>query len=338
MPKFGLTSNPELDALLEDLRNEHFMPIRLSQPNYRLMYSKNKNIDLLANPITVKIGDESFTLTPKPQQPGVPRKKFSRALDLMQANSDFDVIPELLRGYNEMSEGQYQLGITLTERMARLLGRAGRTDILMQIARNADKLLFKFTTPTARIFVRGFHEKQKRALEERGVLAVLANTKDLLEIIGKREFCIDQQKRLNEDDVILGIVLAMFSDFSLKYRGGVDYEETTKDLTIKLKSAWVGPEAMELKSGDGIKLTKVKEYIYYAKNQVSAWELVLEGLLQAKKLLAGSELSHWLEETSVALAGDIARWNEYIETNAPLVWPKTEEQPNEERKAEFPLL
>lgn len=330
MPKFGPTSNPELDALLEDLRNEHFMPIRLSQLNYRLMYSKNRNIDLLTNPITVKIEDESFTLTPKPEQPGIPRKKFLQALKLMQENSDFDVIPELLRGYNEMSEGKSQLGITLTEQMARLLGRAGRTDILMQIARNADKLHFKFTMPTARIFVRGFHKKQKRALEERGVLAVLANTKAFLEIIGKREFCIDQQKRLNEDDGVLGVVLAMFSDFSLKYRGGVDHEETTKDLTIKLKSAWVGPGAMELKSGDGTRLTKVKEYIYHAKNQASAWGPVLEGLLQAKKLLAGSELSHWLEETSVALAGDIARWREYIETNTPLVWPKTEEQLDEE--------
>lgn len=306
------------------------MPIRLSQLNYRLMYSKNKKIDLLTNPITVKIEDESFTLTPKTQQPGVPRKKFSQALDLMREDSDFDAIPELLRGYNEMSEGQYQLRISLAERMARFLGRAGRTDILMQIARNADKLLFKFTASTARIFVRGFHEKQKRALEERGVLAVLANTKDLLEIIGKREFCIDQQKRLNEDDGILGTVLAMFSDFSLKYRGGVDYEETTKNLTIKLKSAWVGPEAMELESGDDTRLTKLKEYIYHAKNQISAWEPVLEGLLQAKKVLAGSELSHWLEETSVELAGEIAHWHKYIETNSPLVWPKTKEQPGEE--------
>lgn len=249
----------------------------------------------------------------------------------MKEPSDFDAIPELVRGYNEMSEGRNQLALTLAEQMARALGKAGRTDILMQIACNADKLLFKFTTSSARIFVRGFQQKQKRALEERGALAALASTKTLLDILGKREFCVDQERRLNQDDEILGTVLAMFADFSLKYKGGVDYEGTTKDFATKLQSTWVGPPTIELKSlEDGANLNKVKKHVYHARNHVSAWEPVLEGLLQAKSILAGSALSPWLEETSEALAGSVAHWNEFIETNTPVVWPQKEEQPAQE--------
>lgn len=331
VPKFNPTSNPELDALLENLRINYFMPVRLTQQDYRLMYSEKNKINLLTSPLTVTIEGENFTLTPRPYPPGVPRKKFIQALKLMKKPSDFDAIPELVRGYNEMSEGKNQLRGTMAEQMARVLGQAGKTDILMQIANNADKLLFKFTASSGRIFVRGFQQKQNRALEERGALAVLANTMNLLEILGKREFCVDQKTRLNQDDRILGTVLAMFADFSLKYKGGVDYEGTTEDLTTKLRSTWVGPQTIELKSlGDDVGLTKVKKYVYHAKNLVSAWEPVLEGLLQAKSILAGSALSPWLEETSEALAGSIAHWNEFIETNAPVVWPQKEEQPPQE--------
>lgn len=322
VPKFGPTSNPELDALLENLRNDHFMPVRLMQHDFRLVYLEVNRLRLISNPLTVNIGGENFTLTPKSVPPGVPRKKLVRALGLMKEPSDFDVIPELLRGYNEMSAGQSQLGQVVAERMARLVGQAGRTDILMHIARNADKLLFKFTASTARMFVRGLYLKQKRALEERGVLAVLANTNDLLILIGKREICMDQEKRLNQDDVILGVVLAMFTDFSLKYRSGKDHEETTKGYTLKLKSAWAGPEPIKLNGAeDGASLAQVKESVYRAKSQVSTWEPVLEGLLQAKSILKGSELSPWLEETSEELAGDIARWGEFIEKNSPVIWP-----------------
>lgn len=299
------------------------MPVRLNQQDYRLVYLESNRIRLLSDPLTVNVEGENFTLTPREVQPGVPRKKIVQALNLMKEPSDFDVIPELLRGYNEMSDGKTQLGQTVAEKMARLLGQAGRTDILMRIARNADKLLFKFTVLTARIFLRGLFLKQKRAVEERGVLAVLANARDLVGLIGKREICMDQEKRLSQDVVVLGTVLAMFADFSLKYRSGKDHEGTTRDYTTQLKLAWAMPEPIELKSSeDGINMTKLKEYVYRAKTQVSAWEPVLEGLLQAKRVLTGSELSPWLAKTSEALAGDIAHWNEFIETNALIVWPE----------------
>lgn len=322
MPKFGPTSNPELDALLDNLRNDHFMPVRLMQHDFRLMYLQINRTRLLSNPLTVNVGGENFTLTPKSVPLGVPRKKLVQALGLMKEPSDFDVIPELLRGYNEMSVGQSQLGQVVAERMARLVGKAGRTDILMYIARNADKLLFKFTATTARMFVRGLYLKQKRALEERGVLAVLADTNGLLTLVGKREICMDQEKRLSQDDVVLGVVLAIFTDFSLKYRSGEDHEGTTKGYTLELKSAWAGPEPIKLNGvEDGVSLAQVKESVYRAKNQVSTWEPVLEGLLQAKSILKGSELSPWLEKTSEELAGDVAHWGEFIEKNSPAIWP-----------------
>lgn len=332
VPKFNPTSSPELDALLEKLRNEKFMPSYLSQLHYRLVHRKSNHTQLLNDPITVEIEGEPFKLVPGAGEHGTPGKKFVEALNLMKEPSDFDVIPELIRGCHDMSTGARQLGRAKTEKMARLLGRAGRTDILMQIARDAKRLFFRFTAPLAGIFMRGLRQKQKQALEERGAMAVLAQTRILLNLIGKREICVDKKNRLNEDNEILGTVLSMFAEFSLKYGNGKDHEGSVEEFTLKLKSVWTGPKAVILKSlGDDTDLIKLRRYVHIAKNLVIAWEPVLEGLLQAKSILAGSELSPWLEETSEELAGNIADWGEFVETNTSVGWAH-----NAEKLAEQP--
>lgn len=238
----------------------------------------------------------------------------------MKDPSDYDVIPELIRGFSQ-TKTRRPLPLSKLEKMARHLNVAGRTDIIMQVARNAKNIGFLFARSTAMEFMRALRKQQLVAPTKKVATSYLLHATELLEIVGKREICFDKDKRLSEDNVVLGTLLSMYADHALKYNNGEDSGGNIKEYVLKLKSVWTGPELRVLVDyEDKSNLKSAILAVFFAKKEVRDWTPVLEGILQAKRILADSALSPWLEETSESLAGNIAQWGDHIERNSSLIW------------------
>lgn len=321
IPKFSPTSNPELDSHLDNIRQESFIPFHLPQYYYRLMYRRSRHAHL-NDPHTIDVEGKPYELRPKQVQPGPSIKKFTHALSLMKEASEFEVLPELIRGYYQ---SRRPLRPDILEKVARLANKSGAQNVLMKIAKNAEDIGFKFSRTLAREIMAGLRLQQLRP-EMELTLKAFGNAKKLLNIVGRRELCVEKEKRLSEDPVVVGTVLSIAADTYLRFGNEENHRESTKNMALKLKACWEDVEwNVELHEANAedrmIGKQQVMRDYYMVKNMIRQYTPVLEGMLQAKSVLASSELSPWLEEESERLAALIAGWGEFIERNTPILFP-----------------
>jgi hypothetical protein len=317
LPTFKPTSNPELDSLLDLIRNELFIPTHLLK-RHKTLQTRQKNHAILEEE-TVAVdmpGSPPVVLTPKQREVPVPIKLFGKALRLMKEPSDLDAIPGLVLGF---AQANRRIREEQAEKMARLMNLNGRIDLLMALARGAGENGFKFTQPTAREFMRGIRI-QNSVPDRKTALLGLKHAEQLLNCLGEPTMKVDPNARLKRDPVVVGTVLAMFASTSKRFNGGKDYGKKgglptgidgyTRHYTQRLKKVWEHVEwELNLVKGD-------KPSVWRAKYAVLDYIPVLEGLLNAREILEGSDLSPWIEAESARLNGTIAGWKQFLAEEA----------------------
>ncbi|KAH8154269.1 uncharacterized protein LAJ45_02037 [Morchella importuna] len=324
VPKFPKTSNEELDELLRDLRENYFIPAHLPKEYLRLATRPKNHDRLLSDPVSIMLDDEPYTLTPKPERPGTPVSMFKKALDLMSEKSDYATIPELIRGYYQANGA---LSSTFLHRMVRHLIRVGRVEVLMDIARSADKTDFRFQRRLARDFMMALRERHMKS-QKAGIMKGLRDGTVLLDIVGKRELTLEPESetRYCDDPIVLGGLLWMRSDAALQFKTVEWLKEHTSEIALRLKAAWkqVDFEPSLVEYEDRRSATQMKMSYYNAMQMIKGYNVVLEALLQAKSVLAGSELSPWLEAESERLAVLVTRLSTYLKKHRPLLFSRPE--------------
>lgn len=334
IPKFPPTSNEKLDALLRDLRENYFIPIHLPQEYIRLATRPKNHARLLSDPISIELDGEPYTLTPKPNNFGAPVSKFKEALELMSEKSDYAIIPEIIRGYYQANGA---LSSTFLHKMVRHLVRVDRVEVLMDIARSADKTDFRFHRRLARDFMMALRERHMKS-EQAGIMKGLRNGTVLLDIVGKRELTLEPESetRYCDDPIVLGGLLWMRSDAALQFKTEEWLKEHTSEIALKLKDAWrqVDFEPILVEYEDRKSETQMKMSYYNAMQLIKGYNVVLEALLQTKGVLAGSELSPWLEAESEKLAVLVTRLSTYLKKHMPLVFPNKERKKKEKKEEE----
>jgi hypothetical protein len=317
LPTFQPTSNPELDSLLDLIRNELFIPTHLLK-RHKILQTRQKNHAILQEePVTVDMpGSPPITLTPKKREIPVPVTLFGKALRLMKEPSDLDAIPGLVLGF---AQANRRIRDEQAEKMARVLNLNGRIDLLMAMARGAGENGFKFTRPTAREFMRGVRI-QNSLPDRKTALKGLKNAEQLLNCLGEPTMKVDPDARLKRDPVVVGTVLAMFASTSIRFNNGKDYGKKgglpggidgyTRHYTQRLQATWGDVEwELNLQKGQ-------RESVWRAKYAVLDYIPVLEGLLNARQILTGSDLSPWIEAESAKLNNTIAGWKQFLAEEA----------------------
>lgn len=270
------------------------------------------------------LDDEPYTLTPKPERPGTPVSMFKKALDLMSEKSDYATIPELIRGYYQANGA---LSSTFLHRMVRHLIRVGRVEVLMDIARSADKTDFRFQRRLAPDFMMALRERHMKS-QKAGIMKGLRDGTVLLDIVGKRELTLEPESetRYCDDPIVLGGLLWMRSDAALQFKTVEWLKEHTSEIALRLKAAWkqVDFEPSLVEYEDRRSATQMKMSYYNAMQMIKGYNVVLEALLQAKSVLAGSELSPWLEAESERLAVLVTRLSTYLKKHRPLLFSRPE--------------
>ncbi|KAI5853000.1 hypothetical protein DFP73DRAFT_26252 [Morchella snyderi] len=328
VPKFPPTSNEKLDELLRDLRQNYFIPAHLPQSYRRLVTSPVNHARLLSDPLNIELDGEPYTLTPTPSKPGAPVKKFKLALDLMSTKSDYAIIPELIRGYCQVNG---VLSSTFLHRMIRRLIRVGRVDVLMDVARSADKTNFRFQRRLARDFMMALRERHMKS-DKSGVMEGLRDGTALLHIVGRRELTLEPESatRYCDDPIVLGGLLWMRSDAALQFKTEEWLKKDTSEIAQKLKAAWgqanFEPRLVEYEDRESN--TQIKMSYYNAMQMIKGYNVVLEALLQTKSVLAGSELTPWLEAESERLAVLVTKLSAYLKKHKPIVFTKLKETQN----------
>lgn len=174
--------------------------------------------------------------------------------------------------------------------------------------------------------------------EQAGIMKGLRNGTVLLDIVGKRELTLEPESetRYCDDPIVLGGLLWMRSDAALQFKTEEWLKEHTSEIALKLKDAWrqVDFEPILVEYEDRKSETQMKMSYYNAMQLIKGYNVVLEALLQTKGVLAGSELSPWLEAESEKLAVLVTRLSTYLKKHMPLVFPNKERKKKEKKEEE----
>jgi len=303
LPTFEPTSNPELDTLINTIRNELFIPSHLLRRYRHLQLRKKNHYVLEEEPLSVDVSGQEIQLLPKGREVPIPVKTFNDCLDLMATPSDLSAIPGLLLGFSQANRPVRDRNL---EKVARLINMNGRIDLLMDIARGAGENGFKFTRPTAREFMRGI-KIQNSLPSKKSAVKALKNAQALLNFLGEPRMKKKPDERLKRDPVVVGTALAMFANTSKKFNDGKDYEGLTRQHIERLQNCWDAVEwEHDLKADD-------KSAVWRAKHAVLNYIPVLEGLILARDILAGSDFTPWIEAESAKLNNAVGGWMKFLE-------------------------
>jgi len=139
VPAFKPSSSPELDTLLQEVREKVILPNYLSKMQRDLIFKDKYKKTLEVEPVVAKIGDEEFRLQHIDLMNDVPpiQDSLRRALSLMKERSDYGNLLGLLEGLRKPglpSNKQW-----MNKVIVRTLGQAGRQDILLECLRQASQ-------------------------------------------------------------------------------------------------------------------------------------------------------------------------------------------------------
>ncbi|MCJ1247939.1 hypothetical protein MMC30_005154 [Trapelia coarctata] len=163
LPTFAPTSSSELDALLSTFRTNIFLPSHLLRAQQNLIYKKTLQHHLTGEDLinvelptsTSPTSKESFTLVPLDRFTDEPDTKasFHKLLDLMQAKSDWDVLPGFLEG---LMGSKRKLKRDMAEKMVRRAGNAGRVGTIIECLRRTERTGLRVdNVALARVVMRG---------------------------------------------------------------------------------------------------------------------------------------------------------------------------------------
>ncbi|KAI5791821.1 hypothetical protein EDC01DRAFT_728412 [Geopyxis carbonaria] len=305
LPTFNPTSNPELDAKLQFIREEHFIPSHLLQRHRNLIYRKKNHSILNEEPLNVEVSGTPITLLPKERQVSVPLKAVSQAMSLMKEPTDLDALPGLIEGF---AQTKMSLRPAQLEKMARILTLSCRWDLIMKIARGAKTYPhgFKFTTPVAREFMRGLRIRNQLPVKNE-VIKSICDGEELLQMFGSTQYKKDPTLRLGRDPVIVGTLLAMVSSRDIRFYDGKDETGIIKKCVYRLQEAWKGVVLdLGLVNGNTKSIDTAKEALV-------DYTPVSEGMKEAQSILAGSDLESWLMTESKKLDDALKSWNSFLE-------------------------
>lgn len=137
VPQFTNLSSPELETILTTLREKIIMPQHLTSEQRDLIYKAKNHKALVTDPVTATLDGEEFVLKPINRRKDLPRSRQSlyAAVDLMKTKGDWDNFPRLLEG---LRHGGLQTSPDLLVRLTRKAGQAGRQDVVLECARQAE--------------------------------------------------------------------------------------------------------------------------------------------------------------------------------------------------------
>ncbi|KAF8543231.1 hypothetical protein BDD12DRAFT_243103 [Trichophaea hybrida] len=273
-----------------------------------LMHRKKNQYILSEEPVIVDIAGEEIQLEPKSRVVPIPVKTFTTCLDLMKTPQDLDAIPGLVQGFHKANRNIRERQF---EKMTRLINMSGRIDLLMRLARNAgNDSGFKFTQNVAREFMRGIRIQSLLPAKEEALKA-LRNSETLLNILGEPQMKMDPDARLKRDPVVVGTVLSMFANTSVRFNDGSDYKGYTFHYLQRLQKCWDAVEwEQNLKDGD-------RKSVWRVSHAVLNYIPVLEGLVKARDILTGTKVTPWVEAESAKLNNAIGEWRRFLDENAP---------------------
>jgi len=118
------------------------MPAHLSTEQRDLIYKQRNHKSLITDPVIATLDGEEFTLKPIDRLNGLPKIKANlyAAMEIMTTKADWDNLPRLLQG---LRHGGLRVNAPVMYSIARRAGKAGRQDVLLECARQAEATGFR---------------------------------------------------------------------------------------------------------------------------------------------------------------------------------------------------
>ena len=147
VPSFMESSSPELDDILSRFRSKVFLPAHLSKQHKDLIYRSRHQKLLSTEPVSVNISGEDFRLEHIDRTKDIPDtvRGIWKAISLMQNKNDWDNLAPLLEG---LKDAKKELKPWFWSKLIRTAGRAGRLDIVLELARRSSSTGFVLREPT----------------------------------------------------------------------------------------------------------------------------------------------------------------------------------------------
>jgi len=142
---FTKTSSPDLDALLNEIRNNIILPSILHSSQQKKIHSPKWEKRLQSDPIVIEIDGEILKFRYQNPQKDVPdtRKKVTEAVGKFETKEDYANLKPLLEG---LANAQRKLRDDVQEKIVRLAGHKGCIFEVIDCARSARRTGFKLNT------------------------------------------------------------------------------------------------------------------------------------------------------------------------------------------------
>ena len=240
LPTFQPTSNPELDALLNDFRYKHFLPAVLEEPQWNLVFkSKNKNF-LQENPQAVNIAGEEVQLEHLGGRGVMPnrKKQLSQVLRLLRNGEpgDWKTLPNLLRGLHMMGKDPPPRVRAKIIRLATVRGQFGIILKCLQIATHSGLTLGDPETLEATIWgLRQVADEQDWNEEATARAIKLAN--EVAEQLESEAHGTGKYVRKGDprrSPFVLGVFLELAAVYAWRFKEGKDADGKVKVFAERL--------------------------------------------------------------------------------------------------------
>jgi hypothetical protein len=142
---FTKTSSPDLDALLNEIRNNIILPSILHSSQRKKIHSPKWEKKLQSDPIVIEVDGEILKFRYQNPQKDVPdtRKKVTEAVGKFETKEDYANLKPLLEG---LTNAQRKLKDDLQGKIVRLAGYKGCIYEVIDCARSARRTGFKLNT------------------------------------------------------------------------------------------------------------------------------------------------------------------------------------------------
>ncbi|KAK6514009.1 hypothetical protein TWF506_008438 [Arthrobotrys conoides] len=347
LPYFPKTHNQPLDALMHSVHRDQFLIDHLPDHYQRLVVRTKRHHVLAqqagqqafargANPsnaiLTITLNGQTLPLRPLTNRALHGSKTLTRALNLINSPSEYDLLPGLVQGFGSskihIDPGQWR-------NLIRQCGLAGRPGVAIRIAHDGivyRKNGFSYTKSSLREMVRAqfvrflIPEKshaEKSVRRARGAVSLARRWKEQFDEV-KRKKRIEERapEWLAVDPVVRGSLLFLQAGKVVRWDEGKETNlerGVVTDITSlmecwNLASAEIESINKDLQEApEKTKDTNGKAAYAIAREAIRDWEPVLQGLQWAQTVMHKTGLKDvtiekWLPMASTLVSGAINQW------------------------------
>ena len=295
LPTFQPTSSPELDALLDNLRQNIFIPASLFRGQRNLIYRKSKQHALLNpdEPVTITLSTgEPYTLRPIDRNTDEPnsRKSFHRALVMMNQPQDFDALPGLLEGF---ILAKRKVTDIMQEEMIRKCAQCGKGGIVLKCIQEVEKTgikLDRVNVVRAAMLIPVFQAANgkwgkeglnKACKSAESILNTLEDPHHVPSLLGYE----DHDPRIHPD--VVGVVLSMFATRAVRFQSSQDEDGKVEKYAQRMLSLW----------GNAELTPSIRANFHFDNYRLAQWVPAWQGMNMALRVLnSKSELGRRLQD------------------------------------------